>query len=140
MPCPTEHCAMNVPPTAPHEPDRVTAEFYVDAMRALDAARVPYVVGGGYAMAYYTGIARNTKDLDLFIRPTDRDRALTTLTAAGYRTEFFYPFWISKALCGEAFIHILNNSCNGLSPVYDDWFRYGERTDLLGYRAGLVPP
>ena len=72
-------------------------------------------------MAYYTGIARNTKDLDLFIRPQDRDRTLTTLTAAGYRTEFFYPFWIAKALCGEAFIDLLYNSGNGLCPVDDDW-------------------
>jgi hypothetical protein len=131
---------MDVAPTAPHQPDVPTCTFYVDAMRHLDAARIPFVVGGGYAMAYYTGIARNTKDLDLFIRPTDRDRALTTLTAAGYRTEFFFPFWISKALCGDAFIDILYNSGNGACPVDDDWFRYAEPAEVLGYSAKLAPP
>jgi hypothetical protein len=130
---------MNVSPTAPHEPDRATAEFYVDAMRALDDAKVPYVVGGGYAMAYYTGIARNTKDLDLFIKPADRDRALTTLTAAGYRTEFFYPFWISKALCGESFIDLIYNSGNGLCPVDDEWISHAVPNDVLGYPTRLVP-
>src|SRR4051812_27643507 len=83
---------------APVEPDPKTREFYVNCMRTLDRGGIPYLVGGGYAMAYYTGIARNTKDLDLFIRPADRDRTLETLAKAGNRTEFFYPFWIAKAL------------------------------------------
>src|SRR5882672_10876053 len=112
---------MNVPPAEPLSPDPAARRFYVDAMRALDRAMIPYVVGGGYAMAYYTGIARNTKDLDLFIRPSDRDRTLTTLTAAGYRTEFFYPFWIAKAFCGDAFIDLLYSSGNGVCVVDDEW-------------------
>src|SRR5688572_28547828 len=104
-------------PAMPVEPDPATRDFYVDAMRRLDAAGVPFLVGGGYAMAYYTGIRRNTKDLDLFLRPADRDRALAVLSRAGYRTEFFYPFWIAKALHGEAFIDLLYNSGNGLCVV-----------------------
>lgn len=130
---------MAIAPAAPTEPDRSTKEFYVDAMRALDEANVPYVVGGGYAMAFYTGIARNTKDLDLFVRPADRDRTLTTLTAAGYRTEFFYPFWIAKALCGESFIDILYNSGNGLGPVDDEWLRRAVPMEVLGYPTRLIP-
>src|SRR5690349_8546786 len=90
------------PPVAPNEPDSPTRQFYVSCMKTLDNARVPYLVGGGYAMSYYTGIRRTTKDLDVFLRPTDRDAALGALSAAGYRTEFFYPFWIAKALQGEA--------------------------------------
>jgi hypothetical protein len=104
------------------------------------APEVPYLVGGGYAMAYYTGIARNTKDLDLFIREADRDRCLSTLAAAGYKTEFFYEFWISKAIHGEAFIDILYNSGNGLCVVDDDWFRHAVEIDVHGYHTLLVPP
>lgn len=123
----------------PIEPDTPTRRFYVEAMRRLDEAQVPYLVGGGYAMVHYTGIARSTKDLDLFIRPADRDRALTTLTAAGYRTEFFYPFWIAKALEGDAFIDLLYNSGNGLSPVDDLWFSNAVEVELLGHRTRLCP-
>jgi hypothetical protein len=125
----------------PISPDPATQQFYVDAMRALDRAGVPYLVGGGYAMAYYTGIARNTKDLDLFLRPADRDRCLTTLGAAGYRTEFFYPFWIAKAIDPktEAFIDILYNSGNGLCPVDDDWFNYSKAIEVLGHPTRIVP-
>lgn len=130
---------MNVQPAAPEDPDPRTRAFYVDAMKALDKAGVPYLVGGAFAMAYFTGIRRHTKDLDLLVRPADRDRTLTTLTAAGYRTEFFYPFWIAKALSGESFIDILYNSGNGLSPIDDEWFTHSVESNVLGYRARLAP-
>jgi hypothetical protein len=126
---------------APIEPDPKTKAFYVAAMRALDSARVPYVVGGGYAMAYYTGIARNTKDLDLFVKLEDRDRALTTLTAGGWQTEFFYPFWIAKAIdpSNGSFIDLLYNSGNGLCPVDDTWMTGSIRHPILGHPTRLVP-
>jgi hypothetical protein len=124
---------------APIEPDAKSADFYRKAMQTLDQAGVPYLVGGGYAMAYYTGIARNTKDLDLFVRPADRDRLLTTLTALGYKTEFFYPFWIAKVLDGEAFIDVLYNSGNGVCVVDDEWFAYAVPHKVLGYDTRLVP-
>ena len=124
---------------APIEPDAKSADFYRKAMQALDQAGVPYLVGGGYAMAYYTGIARNTKDLDLFVRPADRDRLLTTLTALGYKTEFFYPFWIAKVLDGEAFIDVLYNSGNGVCVVDDEWFTHATEGTILGVPVRLCP-
>lgn len=130
---------MDIMPVAPCDPEPRTRQFYVAAMRALDEAGVAYLVGGGYAMAHYTGIARETKDLDLFVRPADRDRTLEVLSGAGYRTEYFYPFWISKALCGEAFIDILYNSGNGLCPVDDAWFAHAEPIDVHGYPTRLSP-
>jgi hypothetical protein len=127
-------------PAAPIDPDPQTREFYVKALKKLDEAEVPYVVGGGYAMAYYSGIARNTKDLDIFIKPSDRQRTLDVMARAGYRTEYFYPFWIAKALCGEAFIDILYNSGNGLCPVDDEWFRNARQIEIHGYLTHLCPP
>src|SRR5215218_5905931 len=77
------HCVTTVQPASPVEPDHTTQQFYRDAMRALDDAELPYVVGGGYAMAFYTGIQRNTKDLDVFMKPEDHKRALEVLEKAG---------------------------------------------------------
>jgi hypothetical protein len=125
----------------PIEPDKLTRDFYIHALNTLDAAKLPYVVGGGYAMAYYTGIARNTKDLDIFIRPQDRDRCLQILAGAGCRTEFFYPFWIAKAIDPktQAFIDILYNSGNGLCPVDDEWLNRSMPIEIHGYPTRLVP-
>src|SRR5579864_8143383 len=127
-----------IAPTAPIAPDLKTQEFYVDALRSLDESRIPYAVGGGYAMAYYTGIARNTKDLDIFVCESDHRRVLDLLSNRGYRTEYFYPFWIAKALCGESFIDILYNSGNGLCVVDQDWFS-GDEVEIHGYRTRLIP-
>ena len=130
----------NPRPAAPIAPDAKTRDFYVAALSKLDDVKIPYVVGGGYAMAHYTGIARNTKDLDIFIKPSDTKRVLAEMEKAGYRTEYFYPFWIAKALSGDSFIDILYNSGNGLCPVDDDWFRYSSEFEIHGYPSRLCPP
>jgi hypothetical protein len=127
-------------PAAPIAPDSRTCEFYVAALQRLDEAKVPYVVGGGYAMAHYTGIARNTKDLDIFVKPSDSRRVLDVMERCGYRTEYFYPFWIAKALSGDSFIDILYNSGNGLCPVDDLWFNNARPLDVHGYHTRAVPP
>lgn len=124
----------------PIEPGSRARRFYVDAMRALDVAGMDYLVGGGYAMACYTGISRNTKDLDIFVRPEDQKQVLKTLEKAGYRTEYFYPFWIAKALCGEAFIDILYSSGNGQCRVDEEWFAHSRPAEVLGQKTRLVPP
>ncbi len=126
-------------PVSPVEPDEKTQQFYRDALRTLDDAKLPYVVGGGYAMAFYSGIQRNTKDLDIFMKPGDHERALEVLADAGYRTEYFYPFWIAKAICGDAFMDIIYNSGNGICRVDDDWINNGVPYDLLGYPTRLTP-
>ena len=123
----------------PIEPASQTRQFYIDAMKVLDDAGLDYVVGGGYAMVCYTGIPRNTKDLDIFVREQDHRRILQTFEQAGYRTEYFYPFWIAKALRGEDFIDILYNSGNGQCVVDDEWFTHAREVEVLGHRTRLVP-
>ena len=44
-------------------------EVYRRALQALNAAGVPFVVAGAYAIYEHTGIYRQTKDLDLFVEP-----------------------------------------------------------------------
>ncbi len=56
------------------ELEPVTSRFYVNALAVLAEANVPYLLGGAYALAHYTGIVRHTKDLDLFVRPADAPR------------------------------------------------------------------
>src|SRR4051812_6174200 len=57
--------------------------FYRHASGILEAAGVPFLLGGAYALAHYTGITRHTKDLDLFLRRADLDRARAALEEAG---------------------------------------------------------
>ena len=58
---------------APNSPRH---RFYRRVLRALNAAGIDFLVGGGYALERYLGIGRPTKDLDLFLRPRDVQAAL----------------------------------------------------------------
>ena len=40
-------------------------------------------MGGAFGLGAYTGAWRNTKDLDLYILPPDRDTVVSVLTEAG---------------------------------------------------------
>jgi hypothetical protein len=124
----------------PTEPDVQTRAFYLRSLAALDEAGVPYVVGGGYAMAYHTGIVRNTKDLDLFVTRLNRDWALRVLRNAGYRVEMTWPHFLCKALHNDSFIDILYDSANGLCPVDDKTIEHAQPAEILGRPVPLCPP
>jgi hypothetical protein len=125
---------------SPSEPPKATKDFYVHALAILDRSGAPYVVGGGYAMAYYTGIVRHTKDLDVFIRRQDRERVLDAFAIADYKTELTWPHFLVKALHDGDFIDFLYNSGNGLCPVDDEWFKHSVRAEILGRPTPLCPP
>ncbi len=120
--------------------DALTADFYRSALDVLRKANVPFLVGGAYALASYTGIVRHTKDLDLFLRRADVGRALDTLAAAGCRTEITFSHWIGKAFNGQDFIDLIYNSGNGLCPVDDAWFEHAAEAEAFGGRVLLSPP
>jgi hypothetical protein len=112
---------------------------YGRALRALQAAGIPFLVGGAFALAHYAGILRRTKDLDLFVRRRDARDALSVLGAEGYETCLPYPHWLGKAISGDDFIDIIWSSGNGLAEVDDDWFVYAERSEVFGVAVDLCP-
>ncbi|HEY2386570.1 MAG TPA: hypothetical protein VGK30_06385 [Candidatus Binatia bacterium] len=113
---------------------------YRHALRTLNAAGAPYLVGGAYAFAHYTGVHRHTKDFDIFVRPTERDVILSVLADAGYRTEVTFTHWLGKAFAGDVLIDVIFSSGNGLCVVDDEWFRHARRAELLGVPVLLSPP
>jgi Uncharacterised nucleotidyltransferase len=120
--------------------DALTADFYRNALDTLRKVDLPFLVGGAYALAKYTGIVRHTKDLDLFVRPADVGRALETLAAAGWRTEITFSHWIGKAFNGDDFIDLIYSSGNGLCTVDDAWFDHATDAQVFGGPVRLCPP
>ena len=121
------------------ELDPDTAAFYRRVLDTLRDAGIPVLVGGGYAFAIHTGIARQTKDLDVFLRRADYDRAAEALDAAGYRTTLTFPHWLGKAYCGALYVDLIFSSGNGVSPVDDVWFEHAVDAEVLGVPAKLMP-
>jgi hypothetical protein len=119
--------------------DRGVVAFYSDALRGLIAEEVPFLVGGAYAFHRYSGIARLTKDFDIFVRPGDVLRVLEALRRRGYRTEIAFAHWLAKAWSGEALMDIIFNSGNGDVPVDDEWFAHAPEAEVFGVPVRLSP-
>lgn len=121
-------------------PPKDPTGFYVAAVHALQSAGVPFLVGGAYALECYTGLSRDTKNLDVFVRPQDSEAALRVLGAAGYRTELTFAHWLGKAYSGDDVIDIIFSSGNSCAPVDDEWFAHAVESTVLGVPVGLSPP
>ena len=116
------------------------AKFYRDSMQLLQREGVPFMVGGAFAMALYTGIARNTKDFDLLVRASDVDLTLEVFRRHGYRTEKTHPHWLAKAFQGEHLIDIIYRGGNGLCEVDDSWFARAPTNEVLGAATKVCAP
>src|ERR1051325_5420234 len=116
-----------------------TIRFYQDALGRLDKEGVPYLVGGAYAFARYTGIERHTKDFDIFIRRADYPRAAEVLRKGGYESELTFPHWLGKAFKGDDFIDLIFSAGNGVAEVDEVWFEHQVPETVLGMSVGLIP-
>jgi hypothetical protein len=120
-------------------PSPAAQTFYVRVMKVLEAGSVEFLVGGTYAFTPYTGIARSTKDFDIFVRCEDSSRALAVLADAGLRVEMTFPHWLAKVFHDEEFVDVIFNSGNGITPVDEQWFLHAPAGTVLGVDVRLAP-
>jgi hypothetical protein len=133
---------MTEPMASPAEQlSQETIDFYCKAMETLQQAGVPFLVGGAYAYARYTGVVRHTKDFDVFIDPADFDRALEAFTEKGWKVERNFPHWLGKTWNdnGEDFVDLIFSSGNGVARVDHRWFEYAVDEEVLGMKVKLCP-
>jgi hypothetical protein len=114
--------------------------FYRRVLSVLSEANIPFLVCGSYALEAYTKIARHTKDLDIFVRPSDFDSALQALCQAGYETHVEFSHWLGKVFSGEDFLDIIFSSGNGTCQVDDTWFSCAIDAEVFGIPVKLCPP
>jgi predicted nucleotidyltransferase len=107
---------------------------------ALQDAGIPFLIGGAYVVEVYTGVSRQTKDFDLYLRPQHIDLALDALKRAGYETEKTFPHWLAKAERGRDCIDLIFRAGNGLCEVDDSWFERAHNSKLLDLRVKLCAP
>ena len=113
---------------------------YKRALRALNQAGVPYVVAGLYAIYHYTGIYRQTKDLDLFVEPGRVVEAARVLKAAGFHVKLEQAHWIAKALVDDKQVDLIYGMGNGLSFVDEAWYQYSRPGILAAEQVRVAPP
>lgn len=133
---------------APHPPhtrlsepvfEAACARVYQRAMDALARDGVPFMLGGALAFNAYTGIWRDTKDLDVFVRPEDWPRALAALERAGFEPEVVYESWLAKGWMDDVFVDLIWRNANGLFPVRASWLEHADKRVVLGRETLVLP-
>ncbi len=120
-------------------PDDPAHLVYRRALQTLHDAGIPFLVGGAFGFESFTGFARQTKDLDLFVRPSDSRRLLECLAEAGFHTTMRFPHWLGKAWDQGHSIDVIFSSGNGLCTVDDGWFTHALPSVVLGVDVWLTP-
>jgi hypothetical protein len=116
------------------------ADLYRRTLRALNEADVPYLVAGAMAKYAYTGIWRDTKDLDLFLKADDLNRTLDLLAEAGFATEIEFPHWLAKARRDPYFVDLIFGMGHGRLQVDESWFEEKRPFAIAGVDVFLLPP
>lgn len=115
-------------------------EVYKRALEALNAAGVPFVVAGAYAIYEHTGIYRKTKDLDLFFEPRVVVDAARALRAAGFVTRLEDAHWLAKATSGESFVDLIYGMGNGIAFIDEGWSSHSRPGILAATTVRIAPP
>ena len=119
--------------------DPETRAFYERTLRRLAASEIPFLVGGALAFEHYTGIGRNTRDLDIFVRPMHRDAVLDLFADAGEETDLSFAHWLAKIRSGDDYVDIIFSSGNGIAEVDAQWFEHSVPANVLGVPVALTP-
>lgn len=112
---------------------------YRRAIQLLEESGIDFLVGGAFAMYHYTGISRDTKDLDVFCKPSDYPHILKHFAAAGYRTELTDARWLAKIFDGDYFIDLIFSNVSEHWQIDDSWFTHAANGDFAGHNVKIVP-
>ena len=114
--------------------------FYCRALGELTELGAPFFVAGTYAVAAYTGIIRETKDLDIFCKAGDFLHILARFKELGYRIEVEDERWIGKVFDGTAFFDVIFASSNGTMPIGEQWLDHTREGEIFGKSIPIIGP
>lgn len=101
------------------------------------------MLGGGFALAAFTGRWRDTKDIDFYIRPSDRDRTVEALSQAGFVDYFprlaYDRKWIYRSTRADVIVDIIWSMANQRAQVDDLWFERAGSITLRGQKLRVIP-
>lgn len=104
----------------------------------MEARGIPYVVGGGIAVWAY-GRHRDTKDIDLFLKPSDVDAGMNALVGAGYFTSETEKSWLYKAEKQGVGVDFIIRSAGGFE-IDEESFDRAEWHEVMGHRFRMMCP
>jgi hypothetical protein len=139
------------PPYPIHLPPRIE-EFLPDdqwaifqpAIRAVRALGLPFAIGGGLAISLYSGHWRNSKDIDLYVLPRDREAVIAAVLASGLADYFHQqPYdraWIFRSARDGVIVDVMWALANGAGDVEPAWLARGACADVRDETLRLLAP
>ncbi len=116
--------------------------IYRIVIESAIARRIPFALGGAFAVATYTGAWRNTKDLDLYVLPEFRESMIAVLNEAGLQDYFdqqpYDRWWIYRSTSGDTIVDIIWAMANHRAQIDQLWMS-GPETELRGYALKVLP-
>jgi hypothetical protein len=110
---------------------------------AFEADGIGYLLHGALALATYTGHWRNTKDVDVVIRPADRERAIAALRGAGFEDYFdregYDRSWIFRGIRDDVLFDVIWDLPNHRVAIDEEWFKRAQPLQLHGRSFSVVP-
>jgi len=136
--------------TGPHKAAEILTrlippdQWSVYATVITEAARrnIRFAVGGGLATSAYSGILRNTKDMDIFVMEKESEELLEMTRQLGFEEYKEVPYdrtWSYRGSRQGVIIDFLWNMLNGRSPVDETWVAEGWEVPVRGVKVMLLP-
>ncbi len=117
--------------------------FYRYALQKIFSSEIPALVGGGYAFKQYTGLKRDTADLDIFCKAGDYPRLMKLFMEEDFPSGVEDERWIGKIYQAEGrdeHIDFIFNTVNGICAVDDLWFDHAQETTIFDTKVKLISP
>ena len=122
-------------------PDRWS--LYHDVLSEASRRRIPFAVGGGLAAMAYAGHPRDTKDIDLYVQPKDRESMVQVVLDIGL-TDYYEraPYdrkWIFRSCRDDSIVDIMWSMANQRATVDAEWLN-GPAVSVHGLSFRLLRP
>lgn len=118
-------------------------DSYLKAIRVARSTGARFMLGGAFGLARYTDRLRNTKDLDFFVLPSDKNKVVDALTKAGFEDYFgVLPYdrgWIYRAVENETIVDTIWQTPNRRTVVDEAWFERARTVNIRGEKLLVIP-
>ncbi len=116
---------------------------YRSAIEAAHKAGIQFLLGGGFGLAVFTGRWRNTKDIDFYILPRDREAMIAALSSMGFVDYFdqrpYDPGWIYRSVRDNIIVDIIWSMANRRAVVDELWFKRAQTVVIRDETIQIVP-
>lgn len=115
-------------------------KFYNKLLSTMLKKKLPFMVSGTFAFMEYTGIIRETGDIDIKIPFEVYPEILKSLSESGYKTELTDHHWLAKIIDPDGYYtDLIWAEMNGLHKVESSWIEKSTPGTVLGHKVLLEP-